>query len=426
MNDFEKVIGYENIKAELGRLVDVLRNPEKYASLGVPFPSGQLLVGPPGTGKTLLCGEFVKATGRKSFIVRKEHADGEFVDDLRETFNQAIDAAKNEPVIVLCDDMHSWSNTDQRHRNSDEFVALQSLIDKSSGKNVFVLGTANSIDCMPDSLLRAGRLNIIEVNPPKGKDAEKIVEYYLSTKKAVSKDVNVAEVAQIMDGRSCADLEEVISNAGLLAGYHNKSEIEMEDIVKACLRVIYCAPEQVEDDTNPYLYNVAVHEAGHAIGGHLLEHGVNLVSVCRHEGEVEGVTSSDRDEYYFHSMEAMENRIITILCGRAATEIVFGRVDTGANSDLHRAFRIASRFVDDFCALGFDCWEGECMSSSPDLLSRKEQRIYAEMEHYYQRAKKLIIDNRVFLENIAKELVEKKVLLRDDIIRIEKYSKSKE
>lgn len=420
MKPFSKVLGYANIKAELSRIVDLLKNPEKYENLGVESPcAGILLLGECGTGKTLLANEMIRATGCKSYVVRKEQADGSFVDTLRETFDIAVKDAKDKYVIILLDDLHSYSNEDSKHCYSDEFVVLQSKIDQYRNQKIFVLATANSTDSMPNSLLRSGRLKVIEVKPPKGEDAKLIIKHYLNNKKSVSPDVDTDEIAKILDGRSCACLEEICQTAGLISGYQNKSMIDMDDIIKACLRILYSSPEDVTEDENPYLYNIAIHEAGHTVASLLIEKGVNLVTVARHDSDIEGITSTDRDPYYFQNIDAMKARIVTLLSGRAAVELIFGSVDPGANSDIHRAMRIVSRLVDNFCEMGFDAFEGECTESSDELLNRKEQRIFTETEKYYQQAKKLMIDNRQLLENIAKELLDKKVLLKRDLTRIQ-------
>ena len=224
-------------------------------------------------------------------------------------------------------------------------------------------------------------------------------------------------ISKLLDGRSCAELETVINEAGLEAGFQGKDKIEMDDMVTACMRIIFNAPESIDFDLGD-IEATAYHEAGHAVLAELFEpNSVNIVSVRPHNGNVGGVTSYYQDDSYFRHKSLMEYRVISLLGGKAATEIVYGEVDTGANNDLHRAFDIVTRFVDNYCSTSFDRWEMN-QKSSPALMERKEMQIYTEMERYYQLAKKLLIRNRAFLDAIAKALVEKKTIIAKDIVAI--------
>jgi AAA+ superfamily predicted ATPase len=166
---FAPVIGYKSIKKELIRICDIMRNRDFYAKLGVSVPSGLLLSGEPGLGKTLMANCFIKASGRTAFVCRKDKPDGDFVKHIKNTFEEAV---KFAPSIVFLDDMDKFANGDEYHKNSEEFVTVQSCIDDCKGKEVFVLATINDNDSIPSSLLRAGRFdNRIEVQAPKGADA---------------------------------------------------------------------------------------------------------------------------------------------------------------------------------------------------------------------------------------------------------------
>ena len=411
MKEFDKVIGYQDVKKELERICDILKNNDKYATLGVSLPAGLLLHGEPGVGKTTMARCFIEASGRKTFTCRKLKPDGEFVNEIKATFDEAVG---NAPSIIFLDDMDKYANDDRHHRNSEEFVAVQSCIDEVKGKNVFVLATANDLDNIPDSLLRAGRFDkIIEVKAPKGEDAVKIIEYYLSKKTYVA-DVDAREIARILNGKSCAELETVINEAGIYAGFDNKQKIEMNDIVKACMRVIYKAPEGTGQIDDEFLERVAYHEAGHTVVAEMLEEGsVSLVSVQEHGNEIGGITSYYQPEKYWLAKKYMEHRVMSLLAGKAATEIKYGETDVGANSDVHRAFELVERFIDHYCSYGFESWEMREHSSV--VTERKEMQIYTEIERYYQTARKILIDNREFLDKLAAALVERKTLIGKDI-----------
>lgn len=413
MKEFEKVIGYADVKKELERICDLLVNSKNYASLGVTPPGGLLLHGAPGVGKTTMAQCFIAACGRKTFTCRKLKPDGEFIKEIKAAFDEA---AKEAPAIVFLDDMDKFANDDRHHRNSEEFVAVQSCIDEVKGKDVFVLATANDLDNLPDSLLRAGRFDkVISVKNPTGDDAVEIIRYYLGMKNYLA-EIDAAEIARILNGRSCAELETVVNEAGIYAGFAGKEKIDMDDIVHACMRIIYNAPETLSPVEDEFLEQTAYHEAGHAVVAEILEEGsVSLVSVCEHGGEIGGVTSYYQPDRYFHAKKYMENRVLALLAGKAATEVKYGETDVGANSDLHRAFDIVTRFIDDYCTYGFESWVENYCECSDDLFARKNTQVYTELQRYYHAARKILIRNREFLDKLASALVEKKTLIGKDV-----------
>ena len=414
--DFEKVIGYEPIKLVLERILDMIRNREKYDKLGTKLPSGILLSGEPGIGKTLIANSFIKASELPVFLVRKDKPDGDFINFIKKSFE---DAKNHSPAIVFLDDMDKFANEDDYHSDAEEYVTIQSCIDEIKDCDVFVIATVNNVKKLPESLYRSGRFDKhIKVKAPTGKDATKIVEYYMKKKNFVN-DIDSEEIAKMLDGGSCAVLETVINEAAVLAGYEGKEKIEKEDLLRSAMCVIFNAPELAEKKPLEVVKKTAYHEAGHVVVAEVLESGsVSLVSVLGHDGPTEGVTSYYQDnDIYFSSIEYMKNRVKTLLAGKATTELVYGEIDVGANSDIHRALEISARFVDNYCGYGFDKFEYQ-NNSSNDLLSRKENQIFTELEKYYQEVKKIIIDNREFLDKLANALIEKETLTCKDIQEI--------
>lgn len=423
MNAFEKIIGYEAIKKELAQISDVLANKEAYERLGVSSPRGLLLHGDPGVGKTLMASAVIKASGRKAFTCRKNSPNGDFVKKIKKTFKDAAEAA---PSIVLLDDMDKFANGDDRHPDAEEYVTVQSCIDEIKGKEVFVLATANSLRALPRSLKRAGRFDrVIEVNNPRGEDAVKIIEHYIKGKKFVG-DMDAVTVARIMDGRSCAELETVINEAGLYAGFERSEEITMDHFMRACLHTIHDVPNEVlcESSFDTDLSNgddprtrVVYHEAGHATIAEVLNPGsVTLISAYCRDGESGGFTSYYRGGFS-GSAERQQSHILGSLGGMAALEQKFGIIDTGASGDLDQAFRSTWNLVTENCLCGFHL-HSNSFDDSGDLKAKQEQMAAAEMERFYRKVKEILSKNRELFEAIAGELSIKGVLTAADIRRI--------
>lgn len=406
-NVFSTIIGYEDIKLELMRIMDQLRNPEKYAALGVTNTHGLLLHGEPGVGKSTFARCFVDHCGRKTFICRKDKPNGDFVKEISRIFDEA---EANAPSLVFLDDMDKFANPDERCRDAEEFVTVQACIDRVKDKDVFVVATANNIQKLPHSLVRAGRFDhVLELDNPEGEDAHAIIAHYLSKKSYVA-DLDTKQIARLLEGHSCAQLENVINQAAIYAVFDGRSQIEMADMMKAILRLIFNAPEK-RNFNKDSLPRIACHEAGHVLVAELLEpNSVDMVTILAHDSSAAGITSLHRDENYFRSKRLMEIRIMCLLAGKAATEICYGEVDTGANSDLRRAFNIAHRFVDHYCSYGFDQFVIE-ENASNEVLNRRDARIAAEIDRYYNRTRQFLMDHRPQLDALIDALLEEKTLL---------------
>lgn len=423
MKEFEKIIGYEAIKQELIQISDVLANNEAYKKLGVASPRGLLLHGEPGVGKTLMSGAVIAASGRKAFICRKDKPNGDFVKAIKKTFADAKAAA---PSIVFLDDVDKYTNGDDRHPDAEEYVTVQSCIDNIKGKEVFVLATANSLRALPRSLLRAGRFDrVIEVDNPRGEDAVKIIDHYIKKKKFVS-DIDAAVVARIMDGHSCAELETVINEAGLYAGFERSDAITMEHFMKACLHTVHdvpnevlnvAAPETDLSNRNDQRARVVYHEAGHATVAEVLNPGtVTLISAYSREGQSGGFTSYYRSGSN-NSTETRHAHICGALGGMAALEQKYGIVETGASKDLDQAFRSVWNLVTENCICGFSL---HCngYDDSAELKAKQEQAVASEVERWYRKTKEILSVNHDLFECIASELSVKGVLTAADIERI--------
>ena len=183
------------------------------------------------------------------------------------------------------------------------------------------------------------------------------------------------------------------------------------------MRIKFGAPESVEEVPEEDLLATAYHEAGHTVIAEVLSpESVSIVSVLAHIDCVKGITNYYQDDSYWNDKTNMENRVIALLGGKAATELVYGKTDVGSNRDIHRAFDIIDRFVDDYCSTSFDSFERH--GNSDGLSARKDARMTYEIERFYAQAKKILVDNRAFLDAVAKALVEKKTLVSSDIQKI--------
>lgn len=425
MNEFDKIIGYSAVKKELEQIADVLKNGDVYARLGVSAPKGLLLHGEPGVGKTLMASCLIEASGLQHFVCRKNQPNGDFVKAIKETF---VEAVENAPSIILLDDMDKFTNGDERRRDAEEYVTVQSCIDEVKGKNVFVIATANNIRTLPPSLLRAGRFDrVLEIETPVGKDAIEIIEHYIKGK-PFTEDVDAENIARIMDGYSCAELETVINEAGLYAGFQRADKITMDHFIEACLKTVFNVPTKISSDNedswvdnlqNPSCQSTQIiyHEAGHAVVSEILNpNSVTLVSAYSRKYNSGGFTAyyKNREEL---PLQRRQKRVVGALGGKAATEQKFGIIDSGAAKDLKLAFNSVMNMIAAECICGFDLHENG-FDDSEDLKKRREQATAIQVENYYRKAKEILSLNWDFLEKLAKELAEKKILNTADVQRI--------
>lgn len=416
MGNFDKIIGYEDIKAELIRFADVIKNPEKYSRIGVTLPSGLLIYGDPGLGKSLMAKCFIEEAGCKTYTIRKEKPNGDFVKEIKEVFEMAKD---NAPSIVFLDDMDKFANEDYSHKDAEEYVTVQSCIDECRGFGVFVLATVNDKYSLPDSLLRAGRFDeTISVGIPKPKDAEKIIEYFLDQKQATG-NIDIEELTRLMEGHTCAELETVINKAGIYAGFDGREKINQDDIVKVVLRMMFDSPESVNPTEYRNTKYLAIHEAGHAVVAEVMDPGsVTLVSVCRHSGSIEGITKNRKPDGFASSKQLQEHEIICGLGGKAAVEVILGIEDIGCNEDIESVFDRIENFVSDNCTYGFDTYDEGCAS---EYLNEMKDRLKAmEAERYYRMAKRIIFENRGFVDAVVEALMDHKTVTYREMQKIRK------
>lgn len=415
MSEFNKVIGYESIKKELMQINDMVQNPAAYEALGAKIPRGVLLHGEPGLGKTLMMRCLIKECGINTYTVRRNKGTDDFVSIITSTFEEA---KNNAPSIVFLDDLDKFANEDDSHRDAEEYVAVQSGIDHVKEAQVIVLATANDMYKLPDSLLRAGRFDRkILVNQPTLKDAEEIIEYYLSDKK-VSEDIDIDDLSKMMNYSSCAELETVLNEAAVYAGENRRDCIAMEDVIEAVLKQTYSATDIYTSLSDEEIRKNAIHEAGHAVVcDSIYGDSVGLISIRKR-----GRSSCGGFMHRFNDDTKRSKEIMIYLAGKVAVEMYFADIcASGCQGDLNKACSNIVEAISSsgFAGMGFINVESSThFSESEQYLSRMEAAAQAELERYTYMTKDILIKNRAFLEALTEELIKKETLLHSDIVRI--------
>lgn len=417
MSSFDKIIGYETIKNELMQICDMINNKSVYEKLGAKLPMGVLLYGDPGLGKTLMAKCFIEECKLEAFTIRKNKSEN-FVEHISEVFKQAKEKA---PAIIFLDDMDKFANEDNNHRDAEEYVAVQAGIDDVKGTGVFVLATVNEHHKLPRSLTRSGRFDrCIEVCSPNSQDCVKIIKHYLADKK-VADDINIEDISKMISYSSCAELETIMNEAAILAGFKRKECIEMSDIVSSVLKMEYNSPDDFTKVTDAELKKIAYHEAGHLVMSEILCPGsIGLASV-----RTSGRNSVGGFVRRCKKLPNAESHILVSLSGKAAVELNYGICADGCESDIKRAFECIRDEISENGSMGFsmvDVANHRFPETSESLNSRNESIVQTELERYFYKAKEIILKNKEFLDTVVCALIEKETLLSSDIKKIrEKY-----
>ncbi len=425
MSAFDRIIGYKIIKKELERTADALKNTEAYRALGVSTPRGLLLHGEPGVGKSLMASCLIEESGRNVLTLRRDEPDGDFVRAIKDTFEKA---AANTPSIVFLDDMDKFAKTEECCSNQEEFVAVQAAIDSVKGKDIFILATANDLDILPNSLIRAGRFDrVIEVECPDKNDAPEIIAHFLADK-PLAKDVDAKTVARLLSGCSCAELETATNAAGMLAAYERCPSIMMRHIIMGCISVTHgitadhILTNRTDNlhDANSTIARVACHEAGHAVVAETLEPGsVTLACVHEPQGRSRGIVmyAASNDS----NAEKHLNSIIRAVAGYTAAEFFLGIADMGASEDIRKAKDEIFGLISDNRYCGSYLLDSVCRDSN-ELRARQELAVSMELDRSIVRAKKILIENRSFFEAVIVNLLQKGLLTGEDIQEIKRNS----
>ena len=456
--NFDSVAGVDEAKAELREIVDFLKNPAKYQALGGRIPKGILLVGPPGTGKTLLA----RATAGEAGVPFYSISGSEFVEmfvgvgaaRVRDLFEQA---KKNAPCIIFIDEIDtigkrrggalSVGGHEEREQTLNQLLTEMDGFDPSQG--VIIMAATNRPDVLDPALLRPGRFDRqIVVDKPDMRGREEILKVH-ARKIKLSPKVDLHTIAARTPGFAGAELANVINEAALLASRRNKQMVEMEDLEEAIDRVMAGLERKSRVLSEREREIVAHHEIGHALLALLLPHAdpVHRVSIIPRGTAALGMTLQlPLQDRYLFTREELEDKLTVLLGGRAAEEICFGQVSTGAQNDLYQATQMAQRMVRDFGMsdrlgpLTFSNGQDPFLANPPAAIPWERQ--YSEetaraideevkmlVTQNYERAKKLLQENRQLLESLAQELKEKETIegseLRQRVEQARQASRSK-
>ena len=440
---FQDVAGAEEEKEELREIVDFLRDPQKFISLGARIPKGVLLVGPPGTGKTLIA----KAVAGEAGVHFLSISGSDFVElyvgvgasRVRDLFDQA---KKEAPAIVFIDEIDAVGRQrgaglggghDEREQTLNQL--LVEMDGFASNEGVIVMAATNRQDILDPALLRPGRFDRqIYVGLPDIRGREEILKVH-ARKKPLAEDASLSDLAKATAGFTGADLENLLNEAALLAARSDKRFITMSDLHEAMMKVI-AGPEKKSRVVTPQAKRLtAYHEAGHAVVIHELDsqdpvHQITIIPRCPAGGMTISLPQEDRA---YQSRRELEERIAVCLGGRVAEQLVLGDVSTGAASDIQKASSIARSMVTKFgmsdklgaIAYGNESDEvfigrtmAQARSYSEEVAGLIDEEVKAIVDQAYSRCEEILTRCRKELELTAQYLLTHETMSGETFARV--------
>ncbi len=445
---FEDVAGADEEKAELIEVVEFLKDPRRFSAVGARIPKGVLLVGPPGTGKTLLARAVAGEAGVPFFSISGSDFVEMFVgvgaSRVRDLFENA---KKNAPCIIFIDEIDAVGRQrgaglggghDEREQTLNQLLVEMDGFGVNEG--IIIIAATNRPDILDPALLRPGRFDRqITVDRPDVRGREQILRVHAKNK-PISKDIKLDIVAKRTPGFTGADLENVLNEAALLTARRNKLIIDMDEIDDAIDRVM-AGPEKrsrVISDKEKRL--VAFHESGHAVAGYFLKNGtiVHKVTIIP-RGMAGGYTVSlPKEDRSFMTKEDILDRVVELLGGRVAEEIVLGEISTGASNDLERVTETVRRMIVEFGMserlgpMQFGHRQGQVflgrdIASEPNYSDAIAYEIDKEMraivDECYERTRGLLTERRDKLDLLATTLLEKETLDGEQVRQLMEYGR---
>jgi cell division protease FtsH len=425
---WEDVAGVEEVRAELMEVVDFLRNPKQFERLGAKTPKGLLLYGPPGTGKTLLAKAVAHESGANFYSASAssfvEMFAGLGAARIRKLF---AEARKNAPAIVFIDELDAVGAQRTGHGfNREQDQTLNQLLVEldgfEGGAQVVVMGASNRIQDLDQALLRPGRFDRqMLVPPPDLKGREAILSVHTRAK-PLGPDVSLNQIAKQTSGLTGAELANICNEAAIFAGRRGTDYISQADFDAALERVI-AGLQQKKVLTEKERRILAFHEGGHALMAHLMGAAMELqkVTIIASGTALGYAFYTPEEDRYLHTKEELIDRMVVALAGRAAEEIVFGRVTNGAANDLEKVTEIARSMVFEWGMA--DSVSSRTLRADNYALSEETKRLRdSEQARFtdsaYQEALRLLKKHRPSLDRLAAALLEKETLVRDEVMLI--------
>lgn len=434
---FKDVAGLQGAKEEIEEIVDFLKNPKKYTELGAKIPKGALLVGPPGTGKTLLA----KAVAGEAKVPFFSLSGSDFVEmfvgvgasRVRDLFRQAKEKA---PSIIFIDEIDAigrargknvnMGSNDERENTLNQLLTEMDGFGTNSG--VIILAATNRADVLDSALMRAGRFDRqIYVDMPDMNERKEIFLVHLKPLK-LAPNLDIDFLAKQTPGFSGADIANICNEAALIAARKKKTNVDKQDFLDAVDRIVGGLEKKNKIITPHEKKTIAFHEAGHATTSWLLEHASPLVKVTIvPRGRSLGAAWYLPEERQITTTEQLLDEMCSALGGRAAEEIIFGKISTGALSDLEKVTKQAYAMVsiyglsDKLGNISYYDPQGQSAFMKPYSEERAQlidNEVSLMIEQQYERAKKILTENKDKLTLLAEKLLESEVIFKDDLIKI--------
>lgn len=437
---FSDVAGEDEAKESLAEIVDYLHNPKKYSDVGASMPKGVLLVGPPGTGKTMLA----KAVAGEANVPFFSMSGSEFVEmfvgmgasKVRDLFSQAKEKA---PCIVFIDEIDAigkkrdgqLSSNDEREQTLNQLLTEMDGFQENIG--VIILAATNRPETLDPALTRPGRFDRrVPVELPDLAGREAILKVHAKKIKTAD-DVNFHTIARMASGASGAELANIINEAALRAVRNNRTVVTEADLEESIETVIagYQKKNAVLSDDEKKV--VAYHEIGHALVAAMQSHSApvqKITIIPRTSGALGYTMQVDQGDKYLLTKQELENKIATFTGGRAAEELVFGEVTTGASNDIEQATKLARAMItrygmsDDFDMVALETVSNQylggdaSLACSADTQNEIDRKVVELVKRQHEKASKILADNRAKLNELAKYLYEKETITGEEFMSI--------
>lgn len=437
---FDDVAGEDEAKENLSEIVDFLHHPDKYAKIGAKMPKGVLLVGPPGTGKTMLAKAVAGEAGVPFFPI----AGSEFVEmfvgmgasKVRDLFQQAKQKA---PCIIFIDEIDAigQKRTGNAMGNSEREQTLNQLLTEMDGfnadDNVVILAATNRPESLDPALLRPGRFDRrVPVELPDLAGREAILKAH-AKKVALGDDVDFHTIARMAAGASGAELANIVNEAALRAVRDHRDAVSQADLEESIEVVIAGYQKKNAILSDDEKKTVAYHEIGHALVAALQSHSApvqKITIIPRTSGALGYTMQVDQQDKYILSREELENKIATLTGGRAAEEVVFNQVTTGASNDIEQATKLARAMItrygmtDEFDMVAMETVTNKYLGGDTSLACAPETQKYIDakvvsvVKEQHAKARKILEDHRPALDALAKYLYEKETITGKEFMDI--------